>query len=353
MPAKLIQISDDAETTWYTLPGGTGAMTRDGAEIEDTIFGQSFQSQQAGLIDLGVSANALYKGFAGYVATIEQQGTPTGMTAESMTLVSGKTYKIDDASKEIWDVNDGVTPLDILDTAASVDVSDIESINYLFGEVTFKSSYSPGGAITVTGTYLPTSTLGKGNSLTLTQTANAIDNSDFAAVQANGGYLTREPGLRTVSLTLDGIFAAANGLIALLEARTTVIIEINPDGNGKSVARGFFQPTSDNLSGDVGALEEESVDFALQVLDAGALGEALTIPFGWQHANDSTLSQSIQRLLTEWEAENLVDVQYLYDGVNGWKMNAVITDLTMTTGLAAMNEFAASFSSNGAPTAVP
>jgi len=82
--AKVVQVSDDAEVTWYTLPGGTGEFNDNSNQIEDTIFGQTFQSNESGLLSATANANALYKGFAGYVAKILRPGTPVIADGEAM-----------------------------------------------------------------------------------------------------------------------------------------------------------------------------------------------------------------------------------------------------------------------------
>ncbi len=342
--AKVVQVSDDAETTWYTLPGGTGEFNDNADQIDDTIFGSTFSSNEAGLITFTANANALYKGFAGYVAKILRPGTPTIADGEACTLESGKIYQIDAVAKRIWDRSDTVVVYD-----AAVDhTADVEWIDYLFGRIKFLDAYSPGGAITVDVTYFPMIQLGKGRSFTLTQTANPIDTTDFETAQGNTGYKTFVPGLRTVALELGGVYDVSSGLRADLVARTELIIEINPDGNSLSVARGFFRAATESQSGNVGDLEVESTTFVLNVPD----DPLLLLPFNWVHAPATTLSTAIQVILTAWIDQVLIDVQYLYDGVNGQKGVIMVADVSLTGGLEVMNEFAANFQGSDVPTPV-
>jgi hypothetical protein len=136
-------------------------------------------------------------------------------------------------------------------------------------------------------------------------------------------------------MDLSGIYAAANAYKALLVARDEFIIEINPDGNSKSVARGYFKPMSQSQSGNVGELEAESVTFELSVPDQADL----ETPFKWIHESDSTLNMGIQKALTAWLDEVEIDVQYLPDGTTGIQGACIITDLTLSGGLEVMNEF--------------
>src|SRR4051812_20295592 len=100
--AKRIQISSDNGTNKYTFPGSKGEITKETGDIKDTILGQDYESSQPGLIGWSVTTDGLYKGFAGYVAKIMKSGTPTSMTAEAMTLVTGKTFKITAPTKNTW-----------------------------------------------------------------------------------------------------------------------------------------------------------------------------------------------------------------------------------------------------------
>lgn len=348
--AKLVRVSDDAQSTWETLPGGTGEWNDDADQITDTIFGQTFESNEVGLITWTANANALYKGFAGYVADVKEPGTPTAFTTEAMTLVAGKTFRIDDATKEVWD-RSATAPV-IFDNA--IDHSaDVESIDYLFGQITFLTAYSVTEPITATGTSLPMANIAKASSFTLTQTAAPIDESDFDTSQANGGYRVFQPGLRTVSLDLGGFYASSNDFFSVIAARNELIIEINPDGGGLSMARGFFKMVTRGQSGDVGALEEESVTFALNVPESDSVGVGnIEHVFNWDHDSTTTLSESIKICLQSFIDQTLIDVSYAPEGLGqlGYDGSVMVTDVSLSSGLDAMNEFTANFQGSGAPT---
>jgi len=339
--AKKVDVSSD-DSTWYTLPGGTGEATNEANAINDTIFGQTFKSSETGLISWMVNAGAYYKGFAGYVAKVLKAGSATAMTGEAMALVSGKTYRITNPVKRIMDANDTFIVLD-----GVTDVTDeVESYNYLFGEITFLSSYTVVGSITITGDYLPTTALGKANAYTLTQTAEAIETSDFATVQANDGTRTFIPGLRTVALELTGFYDVTSGFRDALKDRDLLILEVNPDGTGKSLARGYFKLSNQSQSGEVGALEEEKVSFSLQVPSSDYL------PFSWHHESNTTLHTSIKKVLDAWIGEDLIHVRYLHDGTNGFKGESVVTETTMEGSLDNMNTFTVKFQGSDETTTV-
>lgn len=353
--AKVINISNDGGSNYNALPGSEGGFQSESEAVDDTILGQTYGSTDIALIGWSISANAIFKGFSGYLAEIMKHGTATVFTAEAMSLVSGKTYQIDDASMEIWDRSE--VTMDILDNAVTVDPSDILNIDYLFGRVTFVASYTPTTPITATGKYFPVVTIARPNTYNLTMTAEAIDETDFAVAQGNGGYRVFTAGLRTVALELGGIFDDVEAAAAVVAARSELIVQIDPAGDGSSIARGFFKMVTAGQGGAVGALEDETLNLALTVPDE-TTNPAVEIPFGWQHTA-TTLNQSIQDLLDSWLQElNTYDVQYLPQGsigqspLDGQEGNFMVTDVSLSGGLAAMNVFAAELQGTGAFTTV-
>lgn len=353
--AKVIRISNDGGTNWNNLPGSEGSFNSESEPVDDTILGQTYASTDIGMIGWNIAANAIFKGFSGYLAEIMKHGTSTAMTAEAMSLVSGKTYAIDDGLKEIWDRSIAIS---FLDGVTPIGAADILNVDYLFGRVTFVSTFTPGGAVTVdAGNYFPVVTVSRPNSYNLTMTADAIDESDYASAQANGGYRIFTPGLRTVALELGGIFDDSEDSPADLAARSELIIQIDPAGDGSSIARGFFKIVNTGQGGAVGALEEETVNFQLTVPDE-TTNPVVELPFNWRHIG-TTLNQSVQDLLTSWLTElNTYDAQYLPQGapgqtpLDGREGNFVVTDISLSGGLSNMNIFAASLQGTGAFTTV-
>lgn len=344
--AKKIRVSSDAGVTLYTLPGSQGEMKYEAGDMDDTIFGQDFKSMEVGIINWSLTSNAYFKGFAGYVADLKQvSGSSTLMTADAMTFVSGKTYQVTNAAHRILD---RLTAPIILDNAVAVAAANIQSIDYLFGRVTFISSYTPTTPITITAKWFATSIIAKGRSFTLTQTAEAVQNTVFETAQANGGHHTFQYGLKTVSLEIGGVFDATNDFQDAVKNRLEMIIEINPDGSNQSVARGYFKAMTQGQSGNVGALEEETISFTLSVPPV----DNMESPFMWAHTA-TTLSTAVQKLITAWTNKTELLAQYLPTGnlTEGGKSGQVIvTELSLSGGLEAMNEFAVTLQGTGITT---
>lgn len=347
MAAKRIQISSDVGVNWFTFPGNKGDRQVQTNDINDTIFGASYQSGQSGMGNWNASCNGMFKGFAGYVTKIKKAGTPTTQAASPMTLVSGKLYKITDATKNVWD---RTTPVIVKDNAVTVSAANILTIDYLFGRVTFVPGYTVIGPVTVDIKYMPLTAVAGVNSFTLTQTANAIDQTDYASAQTNLGYRTYSYGLKTVKLSLKGFYSVAPDFEGFVEDRLEMIVEIDLDGSGKTVARGWYKALSEQQSGNVGELEDLTLDFTLSVPSQADI----SIPFTWLIDATSTLPQALNIALTNWlTGTTLTDIRYMFDGVNGWKGKAVITDMTLTGGLDVMNDFAMKFQGSDVPVIVP
>lgn len=341
--AKVIRISDDDGATWMNLPGSQGSFDTEAEAIDDSILGASYSSSEIGLIAWSVSSDGIYKGFPGYAAKLKKPGAPVISDGEAMSQVAGQVYQIDDPLHEIWDRTDTVV---VNDNAVPVAAADIASVDYLFGRVTFAPGYVVVGPVTVDISYFPTVFIGRANTYTLTMSADPIDETYFESAQNNNGTRLFKPGLRTVGLELEGIWTATENAKADLIARQETIVEVDPAGDGSSIARGFFKRSTTGQSGAVGALEEQAINFALNVPTEN-VGPAVELPFSWRHSVNSTLSPAIQAAITSWLQElNTYLVQYLPSGapgqvpdLDGIEGKVMFSDISLSGGLSAMNVF--------------
>lgn len=344
MTSKTISVSSD-DSTYYTLPGSSGDLNYEGSGADDSIFGQPYKSSQSTLVGWTSSSNAFYKGLAGYTANFLKSGTATATTAEAMSLVTGKTYKVTDATKNVLDYNNTITVYDgVTDVTAQV-----ESIDHLYGRITFLGSYTVVGAITIDAYYMPMSSVGTARDFSLTMNAETVDTTDFETAQANGGFMTYTYGLKTVSIDASGFYNSSNAFKTLVTGRSEMIIEINPDSSSLSTARGYFKPISTGQSGDNGGSENETITFELSVPQ----NTSVVVPFKWLDESTTTLSTAVQKVITAWQDASTLYAKYLSDGTNGYKGNVIVTDCSLSTAVDGINEFSLSFQGTGAPTAVP
>jgi hypothetical protein len=347
MGAKRIQVSADSGTTYRTLPGSTGEYREELNTVNDTVFGQDFESNEVSIGQWNVGANGYFKGVQGYIANLLQQGTPTTMTAQAMALVSGKTYRVSDATKRILDY---FSPVVVLDNAVD-HTADVVSIDYLNGEVTFASAYTPIGPITITAKYIPTVAVAKARGFTLTMGAAERDTTVYETARANDGWRTFEYGLRNASMDVSGVYDVTNGAAAALRGRLPLIIECRPDNTTETFFRGYFKRHNRGQSGDVGALEEETSTFGLWVPDGGLVVR----PFGWYFGVNTALNPAIRDVIAAIQAKTLLKVRYQDNpdvAGSGHVGDAIVTECTLTNSFEGLNEFRFGFRGSGAPAAV-
>lgn len=185
----------------------------------------------------------------------------------------------------------------------------------------------------------------------LTQTANENDVTDFCTARANGGFRVKNPGLRTVGLTLSKIYSS--GSLAALLARTPVTITIKPHYGGDSIATGRFVYLGETFSGDAGADEIDELTFGLYV----AVGDAT--PFSWVVGGDSSqgMPSAISELITSFI--NRTNVRVIYNPAGGsaadsssgnasFVGDAFVTDLSLSCGMDGNVEFSVELMGDGA-----
>lgn len=353
MSNKRVQVSSDGGSTFVTLPGNQAELTNiEMGTVNDTVFGQSYESSQPSLGQWGVTANGLFKGVAGYNAVIKKSGTPTAMVAEPMGLVSGKTYQITAATKRMIAWTAAIT---VLDNAVDA-TANVESIDYLTGKVTFAAAYTPTGPITITASYLPMTQIAKGRSFNLRQSIAQIDTTGYDDAQANDGFRIFEYGLRTVSLELGGIFSATSAWAAAAATRGVVMVEVDLDASdpGKNIFRGFFKIMSTSQSGNQGDVENQSVQMSLWVPDS----DLVTAPFSWTIDAASRMSTAVQKCLAAFANQTELDIRYLPTGVtganplDGTEGTVILTEASLANSIDGQNEFSFTFRGVGAPASV-
>lgn len=153
---------------------------------------------------------------AGYSAKLYRSGTSTSMTAEATTLVTGKTYRITNAAKRMLDpavavvVDDGGSP---------VSASDILSIDYLHGLVTFDPSYTVSGAITFDANYLPLSQIADVYNASFSTSVMMLDDTVYEDTT-----VSRKAGLKDLSGSFSAYDEAATAISSLMAAGTVLYL---------------------------------------------------------------------------------------------------------------------------------
>lgn len=213
----------------------------------------------------------------GYLTCVRAPGTSTAMTFEPMTNTSGNIFQITDTLRRVLD--HAVTPTfeDTGESPQDIPASDILSIDYLFGIVTFATSKT-GPVVVRTGNYMPMSDIAGANSYQLNQVGDVLDDTSFDVTRVNGGNRTRILGIRDVNVSVARWDQGTQEFFDALNNRTILMIEVRPGGAGET-ARGWFVTESENHAGDVSGLE--SADLSFQLDEVIAANGTDKISFSW------------------------------------------------------------------------
>jgi len=221
-----------------------------------------------------------------YNSKVYASGTTTSFTAEPTTQIgASKSYQINTSVKRILDPS--VTPT-IKISGSPVAAANIASIDLYFGIVTFISTYSPAGAPTVDGSYLPIISVADLTQYAVTGKVDMLDTS----VIGGGAAKTKQAGMYDVSGSITGLdpFSTVIDSSASVGNKsfwdwfgngTPKLLEIDPDGGGTYVFRAWVLFESISSKAATAALIDRSYSFQ-GAQQKFALSSGLTVlPASW------------------------------------------------------------------------
>ena len=319
-----------------TLPAASASLNIEGQEVEDSNFLTSggYVTRLIGLQKWGLDASGKVSGSAGYLTTIKQAGTPTSMTGEACSLVTGKIYQVTDATKRVLDE---ATALVVKDGVTDISATQVDSVDYLFGIVTLKAAYTVVGSITVGGKYIPLAAIAQYKDYGLSLKGAVLDATDFTDAQANSGTRVHKINLIDVSLSVGRFDDLAHTFETLLSGRTAVMIEVGI-ANATILCRGWYYLSKAGKAGDITALESESLDFVLA-------GRSNT---NFSYSASVAVNAGLTALLTAFFARTSVVMHYLPGGTTGVSGTAYVAGMDFKGSLEGVDEFTVSLVSGGA-----
>lgn len=164
---------------------------------------------------------------AAHGSTLKVSGTATAVTDEPTTSLGGGVYQVTSTTRRAWEpsvavvVADGGTPVS----------STLWSFDYLYGRVTF-NGYTPTGAVTVTGSYLPTYSVAEVTGFNFTFGPELLDRTSFdsgGVKQKLGGLLDGSGSVEFLSNPLDDVDTGAGGTQSLVTrhaAGTPMLLDV-------------------------------------------------------------------------------------------------------------------------------
>jgi len=176
---------------------------------------------------------------AGKIALVKIGGTPTAFTAEAVTvLTTNLKYQITNTAKQIWSPTATIT---VLAAATPVDPeADPYVINRLTGVITFANVVAR-GTVTVTGTYMPMTTIAKSKSVTYEKGNELLDDTTFDS----NGYEENIPGIHSITASLGRNWETTYSTVfknAIING-TLLVIQIFHDKNGTADIAFWARPT--------------------------------------------------------------------------------------------------------------
>lgn len=160
---------------------------------------------------------------ASWDSRIVVTGDSTAFTGLSLSQVSGQEYRVSASdAKAIWDPDTAPT---IKDNGVAVDAADIESIDYLFGKVTFDAGYAVTGPVTADGSYLPRATVSTAFSFRVGRSRNLLDDTKFG-----DNAMKRAAGLKDVSVEIEAREDSADAISMAVGSDQTLEGYLNDGG---------------------------------------------------------------------------------------------------------------------------
>lgn len=194
---------------------------------------------------------------AGRLALVKMSGTGVAFTDEATTvLTTNKVYQITDATKRVWDraltitVKDGGTPVNI--------GTDPYVINRLTGTVTFTNTAVR--TITISGTYLPLSTIAKCRDASVDLLSPALDDTTMDS----NGWAECLAGMKNAAIALGRNWESVSTplLRAALTAGTPLVIEVLYDRNDATTAFLMWAlPTKQSAVANIKQIITDGLDF--------------------------------------------------------------------------------------------
>jgi hypothetical protein len=193
---------------------------------------------------------------AGKLGLVKVGGTPTAFTDEAVTvLTANKKYQITNTAKRVWSPTATIT---VKNGGVAVDpVADPYTINRLTGVVTFTATTAR--TVTISGTYMPMSTIAKSHSIAYTHGNEVLDDTTFDS----NGYDESIPGIRSINATLGKNWESTYGTVfrnAIIN-QTLLVIQIFHDKNAAADLVFWARPTKQSITAATRSIVGEELTF--------------------------------------------------------------------------------------------
>lgn len=196
-------------------------------------------------------------GIAAYKAQIKLGGIPTNFVSYLHQL-NENVFRVSDHYKRVISANHSINLIDF--NGNNVEIS---KVNYLEGVFLINDYLAYTLPLELEAHYIPLLYIGGAKEYTLDIGGDILDDTSFhSETTLSEGFRTKVQGLNDVSLSLSRWNDFSNKLLQAKLDKTPIFVSINP-GASKTFISGWYHIETDNLTGDIGALEEEALSLAL------------------------------------------------------------------------------------------
>ncbi len=187
----------------------------------------------------------------GVDTSILVSGTALTLTNEACSDLGDDVFQITNAAKRLLDPEATIT---VKDGGVAVDPDDYE-LDRLFGRVTFASA--PGGAVTISGPYLPVAAVATATSFGISRKAT---NADKTPLGAPGRAMQRQQTMKDVSGSIGRFDEADDLFVDALLSGSVIAVQLNV--NGAPHRRMWALLDSTDTDGEADGLIEEGIEWS-------------------------------------------------------------------------------------------
>lgn len=186
---------------------------------------------------------------AGKKAKILAYSSAVSMSGEATSTSDDITYQITDTTKRILSRDNVIEVLD-----GGVATTESYVLDRLTGRVTFGSAVIR--TITINGYYLPVSTVASAYEYSWSGSSDNLDSTTF-----ENEFMQRQQGLKDFSASISQFYEVSNYFYDLLNSDSEFVLEFYSVGTSSPDVRAWAKISSDEISGSVDGLVEESLEF--------------------------------------------------------------------------------------------
>lgn len=291
MSKRFLTSNDD--TLYYDLPIASLDLSEEAATSDQTNINNTWSDEAATLKSWNASGDVKFHNEKGYNSKLLLADSSTSTTDESATNISGQIYQFQDISGEGYAID--TSTLVVYDDSTEVSHSDIKEFKPASGEVVFADDYTVTGPVTGDFDYYELTEVGFIPEITFDMSREEKDLSSIKACNANGGWMIREGGLKTLSISGTNIkvYGESVDFSTLINSDSLFFISVDLFNNEDFVLKTAVKITGNSISTSAGARVDESLTISPKQMSSIDTPASITI-------NENAIEKGIYTVLNNF-----------------------------------------------------